>query len=95
MRNVVTGVAWYRREQWMRLREVAADAEELEKTYDDWEAMALDGLRRMHSRGIEPVRVDIDVEELIRWCQAEQRPLDSSARAAFASLKLSRQNERH
>ena len=33
-------VAWYRRDQWERLRELAADPEKLEPTYDEWLEMA-------------------------------------------------------
>jgi hypothetical protein len=34
--RMVTGVAWYRAEQWQRLREVAADVENLEENHEAW-----------------------------------------------------------
>src|SRR6267154_1168773 len=34
--QIVTGVAWYRPEQWERLREVSEDVENLDETYDAW-----------------------------------------------------------
>jgi len=33
---MVTGIAWYRPEQWERLREVSEDVENLEETYEAW-----------------------------------------------------------
>jgi hypothetical protein len=36
--DVVTGIAWYRRDPWARLRELAPDADELEESFDDWPA---------------------------------------------------------
>jgi hypothetical protein len=32
------GLAWYQREQWARLRELAADTAALEEYYDEWVA---------------------------------------------------------
>ena len=94
-RKIVPGVAWYRREQWPRLRDVSADADALEETYDEWEAMALDALQQLRARGIEPARIDIDVEELLRWCQAGGRPVDAKARSAFAAIKTRQHHEMH
>ena len=34
--DAVTGIAWYRRDHWTRLRELASDADKLEESYDDW-----------------------------------------------------------
>ena len=86
--GVVTGIAWYRRDQWRRLREVASDADELEESYDDWLAGAQKALVQMALSGVQARRVDVDVDALIRWCQAEGRPVDSAARAAYAALQL-------
>lgn len=94
-RDVVTAVAWYRREQWSRLIEVSRDWVELEKTYDEWEAATLLAMERMQARGAALERVDIDVEELARWCQAERRYVDGAARAEFAALKLQQRHELH
>ncbi len=84
----VTGLAWYRREQWPLLREVAADPEILEETYDAWLRIAQKAAVDLAMEGLRTERVDIDVEELVKWCRARSRPVDSSARAKFASRKL-------
>ena len=34
--KIITGVAWYRPEQWERLREVSEDVDNLEETYEAW-----------------------------------------------------------
>jgi len=87
-RDVVTGIAWYRREQWTRLRELASDADKLEESYEDWLAGAQKTLLQMGVAGVRAQRVDVDLDELARWCRAEGRPLDSAARAAFAASRL-------
>ena len=86
--NLVTGLAWYRREQWPLLREVAADPEILEETYDAWLRIAQKAAVDLALEGVRAERVDIDVEELVKWCRANSRLVDSSARAQFTSRKL-------
>jgi hypothetical protein len=92
-RSFVTGIAWYRRNQWTRLRELAADSDTLEESYDGWLAGAQKALLEMAVNGVRAQRVDVDVEALVRWCQAEGRRLDSAARAAYTALQLSRTHQ--
>jgi hypothetical protein len=87
------GVAWYRREQWNRLLEVADDRDNLEDTYEEWEANAEKGLLTLNRPGFEPQRIDIDIEELIRWCKLKNRPVDGAARSIFTAEKLQEQME--
>jgi hypothetical protein len=35
------GLAWYGREDWEQLREIADDRDKLDDTYEDWERQAL------------------------------------------------------
>ncbi len=82
------GVAWFDREQWQRLREVAADPERLEESYEAWVAMAERAIRRLEAAGMLIERVPVDTEELIAWCKDRARPIDSSARAEFTACQL-------
>ena len=82
------GVAWYRREQWDRLLEISSDRDELEDTYDEWQAMAEENLRKLAQHGYVLHKVDIDVEELLRWCNSQNRSVDGGARSEFTVIKL-------
>ena len=84
----VAGIAWYRRDQWARLRELASDADKLDESYEDWLAGAQKTLVRMEVAGVRAQRVDVELDELARWCRAEGRALDSAARAAFVASRL-------
>lgn len=86
--DAITGIAWYRRDQWARLRELAADADGLEEAYEDWLAGAQRTVDQMTATGVHVRRVDIDLDDLVHWCRAEGRPLDSAARAAFTAERL-------
>jgi hypothetical protein len=84
----ITGIAWYRREQWARLREVSVDGASLDERYDDWRRRAEGNLRELRGSGVTIRRVDVDVDELLRWCRASGRAVDGPARAAFVAQRL-------
>ncbi len=83
-------VAWYRRDQWERLRDVVADPEMLEDSYDAWVSFASRRMSELRREGVEPVRLFVEVKALEHWCRANGRDVDGAARAAYASQLLSR-----
>jgi hypothetical protein len=85
--QVVMGIGWYRPEQWGRLLEVSLDADQLEKTHAEWLIFANKQLDDLKRRDILVIEVDVDVEELVRWCQRRGLAIDSGARAKFITLK--------
>jgi hypothetical protein len=84
------GIAWYRPEQWQRLREVAIDIDDVEETHAEWLGTANNIIDDMEHHGIVVRKVDVDVEELVTWCIKKGLPLDAKARASFAVHKLQR-----
>jgi hypothetical protein len=87
------GIAWFRREQWTRLRAVATDSHVLEESFERWAELAFKKCVELAAAGLEVERVDVDLGELIAWCRDERRPLDAAARAAFAALRLQQRYE--
>jgi hypothetical protein len=83
----VAGVAWYRREQWQRLREISADGDDLEESYEAWLAEA-ERVFRYGDLSRKFQKVDVDVEQLLAWCNENGRPVDSKARAHYAAEVL-------
>jgi hypothetical protein len=86
--TLVVGVAWYRREQWPRLREIAADPEMIEETYEEWFEIAEERFGDIRLPGVQIKKVDVDVEELMAWCQERGFLIDSRARAQYVSEKV-------
>jgi hypothetical protein len=86
--KTVMGVAWYRREQWGRFLEISSDRAELEDTYDEWKAVAKENLGYLARHGYTFRKVEIDVEELLIWCNSQNRPVDGDARSEFTAVKL-------
>ena len=67
--EVAVGVAWFRREEWPRLLEVSADRDQFEEIYDEWLQSARDMLLRLGAEGQRVEKVDVGVEELLKWCR--------------------------
>ena len=86
-RNVTTAfaVAWYSPEDWHRLREVAADPERIETTYEEWVATANSSLRKIREAGLSAEKVQVNVGELISWREEQALRLDGQARAHFVA----------
>ena len=91
--KAVIGVAWYRPEQWDRLLQIADDRDVLEDTYEEWQAVAEESLKKFAKLGYNYRKVDIDIEELLKWCHSHKRSVDGAARSEFASRKLREQDE--
>jgi len=82
------GVAWYRPEQWQRLCEISIDKEVLEATHAEWVQNAERAVQELRRQGMEPVKVEVDVEELLQWCERQHIPVSGEARSRYAAEKL-------
>jgi len=86
--DTVFGIAWYRPDQWQRLLEVSTDAADLEDSYDEWFELAEERMRELGEAGARAERVQIDVEGLALWCDAEECLVDAAGRARYAAYLL-------
>lgn len=85
---MITGIAWYRPEQWQRLRQVASDRGDLEERYEEWLTLASQKLAELKQAGFRIEKMEVDVEELLSWCAVRGLPVDASARSQFVADKL-------
>ena len=86
--RVVTGVAWYRPEQWQRFREVAEDVENLEESYEAWLQTAERLIREGIPSNLSVEKVDVDVEALLAWCNARGLAVNALTRSRYVSETL-------
>ena len=93
-KELVTGVAWYRPEQWHRLLDISVDRDELEATYEEWLIQAEDGFTEITQSGISLIKVDIDVEELLKWANDKGRIIDGNTRVEYTIEKLKESHEK-
>jgi hypothetical protein len=56
--TMVVGFAWYRPEQWQRVREISADADDLHDSYIEWLVSAEEKLQELRSSGLRVKKVE-------------------------------------
>jgi hypothetical protein len=86
--EVVVGVAWYRRKQWQRVRDISTDADDLENTYEEWLRLAEQKLAELTGAGLRVEKVDLDSEELIVWCNERGLEINGQARSSYTAERL-------
>jgi hypothetical protein len=86
--KMVTGMAWYRPDQWALLRQVSSDSGDIEETYQEWERTAKQKLEELRRMGLRIEKIDVDVEEMVNWCKSLNLKIDGSSRARFAAEKI-------
>ena len=87
-KTLVMGVTWYRPEQWKLLQEVVEDKENFDKTYEESRVESETKIKRLESKGIHPVQVEVDVEEMITWCSNQGLSVNPETRTKFMMTKL-------
>jgi hypothetical protein len=86
--STLMGVAWFRRDQWVRMRQQAADADKLHETYEEWLEAARHMLEELRSRGMQVLPVEVETDALLRWCREQGLACDSAARSSYVSELL-------
>ncbi|MFN0313988.1 MAG: hypothetical protein ACKVQA_02980 [Burkholderiales bacterium] len=86
--NMVIGVAWFYRDHWQRLTEVAENRNELDDTFEEWERNALKAVQTMERQGQSVKRVYIDTDALASWCKAKGLSVHGKSRAQYVSFLL-------
>lgn len=82
----VVGMAWFKPENFARLRAMFKDGHKLHRTYDEWLRAAETGRKAQEVKGLRVVCVDIDPDDFPQWCKAQGMDLDANARMQYASL---------
>ena len=87
-KNLVMGVSWYRPEQWELLKEIVEDKENFDKTYEQSCMESEKKIRQLEAQGLRPVKVEVDVEEMIAWCSDQGLSVTPENRTKFMMTKL-------
>lgn len=80
------GVAWFKEEQWERLRAIAPA--EFTESYDKWCSDSMDVWKELAAKGAEVLKIEVDLDELAAWCERDDYTMDVAALKAFIAEKL-------
>jgi len=90
--NVAIGFAWYRKDQWLLLKALSVDSDQMDNTYEDWLRGATSSFERLVQQGMLVKRVEVDIRDLVAWCEKQNVPLNGAARSGYAAEKLQRES---
>lgn len=85
--EITTGVAWYRKEDYPRIREIIRDRD-LPPTHAEWLTQAESEERELQSEGKVVARIVADPEEFFSWCMDKRLTPEWTARSEFVLWKL-------
>src|SRR5205085_640392 len=91
---MITGITWYRREQWERWKEISLDRDEMCDSYEEWLEGAEKSIRKLTKDGIEVHKVEIDVEEFLSWATKKNVAITGYARSDFSNLQFGKEQMR-
>lgn len=87
------GIGWYSKNEWFKLCTVAADADRLEKSYEEWLEVFHKGCAELTRAGIIAVKVPVHVQDLLDWCSRKGLAVNSEARSLYIAEQLRNQPE--
>ena len=85
MQKSVTGIAWYRAEDYDRLKAMFVDGWKLPDTYEDWSKIAQDAYDTLTEGGTPVLKAFIDPDTFPEWCRIRGFKMDTQARLAFGT----------
>ena len=84
----ICSIPYYREDQYNRLRELSIDKENFSISYEQMNAIRESKHKEMVNKGFKVVKIDVDIEELIEWCNFRSTTLNPESRTRFALAKL-------
>jgi hypothetical protein len=84
----ICALASYRKNQYDRYREISVDKETFSNSYDEMMVSAKSKHKEMENKGFKVVKIDVDIEELIEWCQHRKVTINPESRTKFTMEKL-------
>ena len=85
------GISVYRKKDYARILELSEDSENMDATWEDWEANKKQTKAKFESLGVRVVDVPVKPNELAKFCQEKGLKINGTARAQFVSEKVNSQ----
>jgi len=76
--------AWFRREDYQRIRQIMDDADKFPTDFDAWEERAKGQVEEATRQGLTITPVILDPDEFLAYCEEKKIPPGSMARSTFA-----------
>jgi len=84
------GIAWYKEEDYLRLKDLFVDGHTLPDTFNEWLDKAQNLFNQHRTKGHIVEKVYIDPNTFPDWCRGRGLDIDTNARSEFASEFVAR-----
>ena len=88
----IIGIAWYKKEQWFILRQVIENPNDIENTYEEWLNNAINLKKTLIDSGLTVEEVEIDIQDVISWCNKDNKTINSKNITEYVVFKLMKKN---
>ena len=82
------GVTWYRPKQWEFLKGIVEGKENFDETYEQSCVESEKKIKQLEVQGLRPVKVEVDVEEMLTWCTDQGLSVTPENRTKYMMTKL-------
>ncbi|WP_163370961.1 hypothetical protein [Endozoicomonas acroporae] len=76
-------VAWYKKEDYQRLKTIFDDGDQLHDRFEEWLHAAEQSIKLGTGKGYTVVQVNIDPDTFPEWCRSRGLNINSEARTKF------------
>ncbi len=80
-------LAYYRKKDWKQFIDSVDDRESMHDTWKDWHKSYLKAKSDLTNKGYDVKEVEVDVDELIKYCKLRGIKNDGKARSQFVADK--------
>jgi len=81
---MLRAMVWYKEEDYEKLLGIFDDAEQLPRTFTDWQKRAEEKKSEVEAAGDQVIKVYIDPETFPEWCKSKNLPMDANSRSQLA-----------
>jgi len=83
---MAASVVWYKTgEEWLAMKEIAADPDVWEENFDEWKDHAEQVIGNLRDNGQYVKPVSFKVDGYRAWCDSNEYPYDAASRSKYAA----------
>ena len=87
MRKIYS-IPYYKKEQYKLLRQISSDKETFPEAFEEMFADTELKYNQLKKKGLTVVRINVDVNELLKWCVSQGLVIDPESRLKYTLVKL-------
>lgn len=79
------GIFCYKKEQYQDIKRMSTNAADMDATWEEWVLNKENAKRELAKSGVIGVDVEVDIFDIINYCQEHGLPMNGKSRARYVS----------